>query len=232
MNYEGSSLVDLIGAKTDPQTGINTENIAVNATAIVANKRVLAFCSTNPSSAGDVTQSVCLLEDGPRILLATGLGVNAAPGLLSSRYSTDESIGFGLGTSGTPQEVRYLKPAGRTQPVSFRVNLQMNVELPATAIIYTANLYIFVTLYSAGVAQLGRYYLENRSLAVPPGGLVTTFSFNNFIFSSGDMTSVDEIRIRPEIDCGMPAALPITPSVKIVQNSARPLGNYFEVEAL
>ena len=232
MNYEGYSLVDLIDAKTDPQTGINTENIAVNATAIVANKRVLASCSTNPSSTGDVTQSVCLLENGPRILLGTGLGVNSAPGLLSSSYSTDESIGFGLGTSGTPQDVRYLKPTGRTQPVSFRVNLQMNIELPAAAIIYTAKIYIFVTLYSGGVAQLGRYYLENRSLAVPPGGLVTTFSFNNFIFSSGDMTSVDEIRIRPEIDCAVSEGLPLTPSVKIVQNSSRPLGNYFEVEVL
>jgi hypothetical protein len=230
MNYEGYSLVDLIDAKTDPQTGINTENIAANATAIVANKRVLAFCSTNPSSAGDVSQSVCLLENGPRILLGTGLGVNSAPGLLSSSYSTDESIGFGLGTSGTPQDVRYL-PAGRTQPVFFRVNLQMNVELPAAVVIYTANLYIFVTLYSGGVAQLGRYYLDNRSLAVPPGGLVTTFSFNNFVFSSGDITSVDEIRIRPEIDCSVPT-LPLTPYVKIVQNSARPLGNYFEVEVL
>jgi len=215
MNYEGSSLVDLIGVKTDPQTGINTENIAANATAIVANKRVLAFCSTNPSSTGDVTQSVCLLENGPRILLGTGLGVNSAPGLLNSSYSTDESIGFGLGTSGTPQEVRYLKPTGRTQPVSFRVNLQMNIELPAAAIIYTAKIYIFVTLYSGGVAQLGRYYLENRPIVVSPGGLVTTFSFNNFIFSSGDMTSVDEIRIRPEIDCALPT-LPLAPSVKIV----------------
>ena len=232
MNYEGSSLVDLIGVKTDPQTGINTENIAVNATAIVANKRVMAFCSTNPSSAGDVTQSVCLLENGPRILLGTGLGVNAAPGLLNSSYSTDESIGFGLGTSSTPQDVRYLKPAGRTQPVSFRVNLQLNVELPAAVVIYTANLYIFVTLYSGGVAQLGRYYLENRPLVVPPGGLVTTFSFNNFVFSSGDLTSVDEIRIRPEIDCAVSDISPLTPSVKIVQNSSRPLGNYFEVEVL
>ena len=231
MNYEGYSLVDLNNNVTDPQTGINTENIAVNKTAILANKRVLAFCSTNPSSTGDVSQSVCLLENGPRILLGTGLGVNSAPGLLSSSYSTDESIGFGLGTSGTPQDVRYL-PAGRTQPVSFRVNLQMNVELPAVVVIYTAKLYIFVTLYSAGVAQLGRYYLENRPLVVPPGGLVTTFSFNNFVFSSGDMTSVDEIRIRPEIDCGVPAFLPPTPSVKIVQNSSRPLGNYFEVEVL
>ena len=167
MNFEGQSVIDLIGSKEDPQTVINTADIAALTPLVTRNTKILARCATNPSSLGEVSQVQLPFESGARTLLQQGLGVNGTTGLLSSRYTTHPSITFGLGQSGTPMDVRYRVPS--TSPVTFKVDLQLNLTLPTQLVIYQGKVYLFVTFLNAGIAQAGYSYLDTRYIIVPPG---------------------------------------------------------------
>ena len=229
MNFEGQSVIDLIGSKEDPQTAINTADIAALTPLVARNTKILARCATNPSSLSEVSQIQLAFESGARTLLQQGLGVNGTTGLLSSRYTTHPSITFGLGQSGTPMDIRYR--VSSASPVKFKVNLQLNVIFPAQLVIYQVKLYLFVTFYNAGSLQVGYYYLDTRVLVVPPGGITTSVSINDYIITTGTLSGIDEIRISPKMDSSYgPGPLPT--SIEIVQNWTRPIGNHFEVEVL
>ena len=229
MNFEGQSVIDLIGSKEDPQTAINTADIAALTPLVTRNTKILARCATNPSSLGEVSQVQLAFESGARTLLQQGLGVNGTTGLLSSRYTTHPSIIFGLGQSGTPMDIRYR--VSSASPVKFKVNLQLNVIFPAQVVIYQVKVYLFVTFLNAGIPQAGYSYLDTREVIVPPGGVTSTVTINDFVFTTGTLSGIDEIRISPEMDSSYGPG-PIPTSIEIVQNWTRPIGNHFEVEVL
>ena len=214
------------------QVDANTLAIEQNAVDIAQNTsraRVLASCSTNPASLGEVSQSQLVFESGARTLLQQGLGVNGTTGLLSSRYTTHPDITFGLGQSGTPMDIRYTVPSA--SPVKFKVNLQLNVIFPAQLVIYQVKVYLFVTFLNAGIPQAGYSYLDTREVIVPPGGVTSTVTINDFVFTTSSLVGVDEIRISPEMDSSYgPGPLPA--DIEIVQNWERPMGNHFSMEVL
>lgn len=238
------------GSSNDPQTAINTmaidnldgrvgvlqqfvqedkEAIAMNTDQIsdlVRAQRVLAACSTNPSTSGEVSQTQLLLESGPRPLLVQGLG---GQGLVSSRYSTHPDLSFGMGLAGTPNEIRYR--VSTASPVTFNVNLQLNLVFPSQIVMYQVKVYLGVKLYAAGVLQQMNFYLDNRFVVVGPGGATYTLSFIDFMFTTPMLQGIDEIRIAPEMDSTFGPG-PIPSSIEIVQDWSRPIGNFFKVEVL
>lgn len=251
MDFAGFSLCGG-GSSNDPQTAINTlaidnldgrvgvltqfvqedkEAIALNTDQIsdlLRAQRVIASCSTNPSTSGEVTQSQLLLKSGPRPLLVQGLGENTQ-GLLNSRYITHPDLSFGMGLSGTPNEIRYrVSTANR---VKLKVNLQLNVVFPAHVVVYQVKIYLGLKLYYANVLQQMNFYLDNRFVTIGPGGGTYTVSFIDYILISPTLQGVDELRIAPEMDSTFGPG-PLPSSVDIVQDWSRPVGNFFSVEVL
>lgn len=211
----------------------NTIQISNNKADILTLQRVYAACSTNPATSGEVSQSQLLLASGPRALLEQGLGVNETiRGLISSRYTTHPDITFGLGLSGTPTDIRYRKPIQSSVPVTFKVNLQLNLIFPSQLVIYQVRVYLLVGYYAGDVNQgRSQVVLQDRFITVGPGGVTTTISFNDFIFSTPSLPNIDELRISPIIDSSYgPGPLPAY--IEIVQDWTRPVGNYFKVEVL
>ena len=231
MDYEGKSWSS--SAANDPQVAQNTAAIAQNTVDIQTNVRRLALCTTNPTNLGDIEQVQVSVDENEQPLLEQGLGVNSGTGLLSSAFVTHPSLSFGTGVAGTPMDIRYATPTEEAITVKMRINLVLNLVLPAQLVQYSVRVYLFVGLYNNGVSQGGYFLLDGaqRTVVVPVGGKTTSVTINDFIFQTVSLVGIDEIRVTPIIESSY--ANPLIPaSISIVQNWERPVANVFSVEIL